>query len=59
MNLQVTNHEICVGSIRVIGVSSSSVLMIGDTKSIQMNSVFDTPSESLIFSPSVPIGTEG
>ena len=35
MNFEVVNRDICVGSIRVVGVSSSSLLMVGDT--IQSN----------------------
>ena len=55
MMLHVVNRELCVGNIQVRGVSSSSILMIGDTYSIQLNSMFDTPAESLIIGPSVPL----
>lgn len=55
MNFEVMNRELCVGSIRVLGVSSSSVLMVGDTNSIQLTSLFDTPPESLIIGPFVPL----
>ena len=57
MNFEVVNRDICVGSINVLGVSSSSVLMVGDTNSIQLTSLFDTPPESLIIGPFVPLGT--
>jgi len=57
--LQVTNRNLCVGSIRVIGVASSSVLMVGDVETIQAASIFDTPSESLIGAPVVPLSTQG
>jgi len=57
--LQVTNRHLCVGSVRVIGVASSSVLMIGDAETIQAASTFDTPSESLISAPVVPLSTQG
>lgn len=55
MNLHVVNRELCVGNIEVTGVSSSSIILIGDTDSIQLNSMFDTPAESLIIGPSVPL----
>ncbi|WP_318505142.1 spore gernimation protein GerPD [Bacillus sp. T3] len=55
MNFHVYNRELCVGNIRVIGISSSSLLMIGDTETIQLASIFDTPAESLIIGPAVPL----
>ena len=58
MNFEVYNRDICVGNIRVIGVSSSSLLMVGDTQTIQLASVFDTPPESLIIGPFVPLTPE-
>ncbi len=59
MNFEVVNRELCVGSIRVIGVSSASLLMVGDTNSIQLTSLFDTPAESLIIGPFVPLTPGG
>jgi spore germination protein PD len=58
MILHVVNRELCVGNIQVAGVSSSSIFMIGDTHSIQLNSMFDTPAESLIIGPSVPLSPQ-
>lgn len=58
MNFQVYNREICVGDIRVIGVSSSSLLMVGDAETIQLAATFDTPAESLIIGPFVPLSPE-
>ncbi|PLR81965.1 spore gernimation protein GerPD [Bacillus canaveralius] len=55
MNFHVLNREICVGHIQVIGVSSSSLLMVGDANTIQLASAFDTPAESLIIGPFVPL----
>lgn len=55
MELNVVNRELCVGQIRVIGVSASSILLVGDANTIQMASVFDTPPESLIIGPFVPL----
>lgn len=58
MNFEVVNRELCIGSIQVTGVSSSSILMIGDTNSIVLTSMFDTPAESLIIGPSVPLSPD-
>lgn len=58
MNYQVYNRDLCVGGIRVLGVSSSSVLMVGDTQTIQLASTFDTPPESLLIGPFVPLTPE-
>lgn len=58
MNFEVYNRELCVESIRIIGVASSSLVMIGDTQTIQLASSFDTPAESLIIGPFVPLVSE-
>ena len=55
MNFQVYNRELCVGNIEILGVSSSSLLLVGDTQTIQLASIFDTPAESLIIGPFVPL----
>jgi len=59
MDLHVTNKELVVGSIRVTGVASSSVFIVGDTQAINLSSVFDTPPESLIIGPIEPLTAEG
>jgi len=58
VNFQVYNRELSVGDIRLIGVSSSSILMVGDAQTIQLSSIFDTPPESLIIGPFVPLTPE-
>lgn len=58
MNFSVTNKEISVGEVNIIGVSTSSIFLIGDTKTIKCSSVFDTPPESLIIGPLVPLAPE-
>ncbi|MFK7695432.1 spore gernimation protein GerPD [Paenibacillus sp. HJGM_3] len=58
MNLNVVNREVRIGTIRVTGVSSSSVFLIGDSEIITLASVFDTPPESLIIGPLVPLAPE-
>lgn len=58
MKLEVINKELSVGSIRIIGVASSSLFLIGDTKTVTLSSIFDTPPESLIIGPLVPLAPE-
>jgi spore germination protein PD len=57
MNFTVVNKEISVGNIRIIGVTSSSVFIIGDTEVITCSSIFDTPPEALIIGPLVPLAS--
>lgn len=59
MNFTVVNHNISVGNIDVRGVASSSILLVGDTDNIILSSAFDTPPESLIIGPFVPLAFEG
>lgn len=59
MNLQVYNGEIQVGNMQVEAVSSSSIVLIGDAETIQLSSIFDTPAESLIIGPFVPLNPQG
>ncbi|MGM9927231.1 MAG: spore gernimation protein GerPD [Bacillus sp. (in: firmicutes)] len=54
MDYRVTNENLCVGKIKVVGVTSSSLLLVGDVKTIQLSSAFDTPPESVIVGPLVP-----
>ena len=58
MAFYVTNENLCVNAIEVAVVSSSSLLQIGDTKTIQLFSFFDTPPESLIIGPLVPLASK-
>ncbi|MDP4085054.1 MAG: spore gernimation protein GerPD [Bacillota bacterium] len=55
MNYEVYNRDIHVENIRIIGVASASLVMVGDTETIQLASTFDTPAESLIIGPFVPL----
>lgn len=59
MEYVVYNREVCVGAIQVTGVSSSSMILVGDTETIQLASIFDTPPESLIIGPFVPLAGQG
>jgi spore germination protein PD len=58
MNFHVTNKALCVGDIRIIGVSSSSVFLIGDTQTIVCSSIFDTPPEAVSIGPLTPLAAE-
>ncbi len=58
MNFEVYNRELCVGTIRITGVASSSLVLVGDTETIQLAATFDTPAESLIIGPFVPLAPE-
>jgi spore germination protein PD len=55
MIFQVINKEISVGNIRIIGVSSSSVVLVGDTQVITSSTIFDTPPEAVTIGPLVPL----
>jgi spore germination protein PD len=55
VELNVCNGPVEIGSIRVIGVTSSSSLLLGDTESLTLYSYFDTPPESVVFGPLVPL----
>ncbi|MCJ7840384.1 spore gernimation protein GerPD [Lederbergia sp. NSJ-179] len=58
MNLNVVNRELCVGEIQITGVTTSSLFLVGDADTIQLASTFDTPPESLIIGPFVPLPSE-
>jgi len=55
ISLNVTNGPLCIDSINLIGISSSSSLLIGDTESLTLYSYFDTPPESVIIGPIAPL----
>lgn len=55
MKLHVTNHQLAVGSISLIGVSASSMLQVGDSDQVVLYSMFDTPPESVIVGPLAPL----
>ncbi|WP_404449196.1 spore gernimation protein GerPD [Sutcliffiella horikoshii] len=58
MNFQVSNHNLQVDTVNILGVSSSSIFLVGDTQNICLTSYFDTPPEALIIGPFVPLTTE-
>lgn len=58
VQLHVVNKKIQVNQIRIVGVASSSVVLVGDTEAINCSSIFDTPPESLIIGPITPFAPE-
>ncbi|SFE53498.1 spore germination protein PD [Bacillus sp. OV194] len=48
MRFQVINHELSVGSLKIVGVSISSLVLVGDAGHICLASIFDTPPEALV-----------
>ncbi len=59
IRMNVVNECLQVGWIRIMGVGSSSVVLIGDTETIISASAFDTPPESLIIGPLIPFAPTG
>ncbi|MDT8860286.1 spore gernimation protein GerPD [Alkalihalobacillus sp. MEB130] len=58
MNYTVINRHLSVENVRITGISSSSIFLVGDTDCINLSSIFDTPPESLIIGPFVPLAFE-
>ncbi|UOQ86548.1 spore gernimation protein GerPD [Gracilibacillus salinarum] len=48
MHYQVNNWNIGVGNISILGVSASSLFIVGDSHEIHLASLFDTPPESYV-----------
>ncbi|EIT87238.1 Spore germination protein [Fictibacillus macauensis ZFHKF-1] len=48
MNFKVVNRQLSIGDVNIMGVSLSSVLLIGDAHTIDSSAFFDTPSTSLV-----------
>lgn len=59
MEFFVTNYNLCVETVNMTAVASSSIFQIGDSNVIQLVSTFDTPPESLIIGPFVPLTPKG
>ena len=54
MNFHVVNEQIKVGCIHLISVSSSSVIKVGDTETMQLFSASDTPLSCLLYTSPSP-----
>lgn len=59
MNFHVYNRDLSVDSMQIGSISSSSILLVGDTETIQLASIFDTPAESLLIGSFVPLNPQG
>ncbi|OMF34223.1 hypothetical protein BK133_12950 [Paenibacillus sp. FSL H8-0548] len=63
LQFNVYNYQLSVGQIDILGVSSASMLQVGDTDCVSLYSMFDTPPESVIVGPMAPFplpeGSEG
>ncbi|MCW9130728.1 spore gernimation protein GerPD [Bacillus paramycoides] len=55
MNLNVVNRELKVGQIKMNGVSSSALFLIGDANLLILTAILDTPFESVTEGPFVPL----
>ncbi|WP_163537105.1 spore gernimation protein GerPD [Gracilibacillus sp. YIM 98692] len=55
MKYDVHNWNLEVGNISIVGVSSSSLFLVGDSHEIKLSSQFDTPPESYIVGAQVPL----
>lgn len=53
--MKVNNESIRVGDLEIESMGSSSLAIVGDTDQITSTSVFDTPADSLVFNPRVPL----
>ncbi|MCP3026720.1 spore gernimation protein GerPD [Halobacillus sp. A5] len=51
MKFTVHNYGLNIGNVHVTSVTTSSVFLIGDNRTIRLRSYFDTPPESLIIGP--------
>ncbi|WP_117170856.1 spore gernimation protein GerPD [Paraliobacillus sediminis] len=55
MNFEVHNWKLHVGNVDITAISSSSVFLVGDNDSMQLQSYYDTPPDSYIVGSLVPL----
>lgn len=55
MIYKVINGELSVGNITLFSISTAATLFIGDTKTVSLSSIYETPPESLIVGVTVPL----
>ncbi|MDN4526887.1 spore gernimation protein GerPD [Fictibacillus fluitans] len=53
MKYQVINHDLSIGDLKIVGVSISSLVLVGDAGHIALASAFDTPPEALVVGTSL------
>ncbi|KGX87794.1 hypothetical protein [Pontibacillus litoralis] len=59
MMFEVHNCQLQIGNVKIDAISSSSTFLIGDNEQMALSSIFDTPPESIIITPFVPLGRNG
>ncbi|MCP8615542.1 spore gernimation protein GerPD [Salirhabdus salicampi] len=55
MNFTVHNYGLHVDHVRITGVSSSSLFLVGDMNKVKLSSMYDTPPESYVVTSNVPL----
>lgn len=51
---EVTNGEVCIGTLNLFSLSTASTLLIGDTKKVYLFTTFEGPPEELIVGVTLP-----
>jgi spore germination protein PD len=57
MKMEVINKQLHIGKIDIMGVASSSMVLVGDTEVVTLSSISDTPPESVLVGPIVPLAS--
>jgi len=55
MNFSVKNKKLKVMNVEIGGIGNASLFLIGDAEVITGSSIFDTPADSLLYSPKIPV----
>lgn len=55
MKMDVTNEKLRIGSVSIRSVDAASLVLFGDAETIMASSGTDTPADSLIMQPLVPL----
>lgn len=51
MEFTLVNGDVAIGSVNVLSVSNSSLVMAGDLERVRLVSCFETPLEAHMFGP--------
>ncbi|MBW5469903.1 spore gernimation protein [Brevibacillus formosus] len=55
MRYQVINEAICVNRVSIEALSSAASLFIGDTQTVSLRSIYETPPERMIVGATIPV----
>lgn len=55
MNYHVIKGELCVGKVNIFVIDTASTLFIGDTETVSLSCIYETPPESLILGVTIPL----